>query len=309
MKPLKMSLMFLKPYTNWLILTHYSSLIAEFLTYLASPALLYIKRMGYLKEAIAIDARYKRCKSAWSPHLENSKNFIINALKRCKNFRTVVVLGSGNLLDLPLLQLSQTFEKVILVDIVHLGKTLKTIRKFPNVVAHTCDITETSESIFNLIKSRANTAEHIELPLPKMFHLPETQDNCPDLVISLNIFSQLTVMPREYILKNKASEDGPVLKRWENEVLESHLNSLFALKTNVCLITDFEFIERNHRTQSVNQYYTLTGINLPMPEKTWIWNIAPKGEISKDISIERKVAAFFFSPDKQIISIRHKNIL
>ncbi|MBF0465422.1 MAG: hypothetical protein HQK88_11660 [Nitrospirae bacterium] len=284
-------------------------MIAEFLTYLTTPAPLYVKRMGYLKEAIAIEARYKRCKAAWSPHLENSKNFIINALKRCKAFRTVVVLGSGNLLDLPLLQLSQTFEKVILVDIVHLGKILKTIRKFTNVVSHSCDITETSEIIFNLIKNRTNTTEHIELPMPKMFHLPETQGNCTDLVISLNIFSQLTVMPREYILKNKASEDGTVLKRWENEVLEAHLDALMALKTNVCLITDFEFIERNHRTQSLNQYYTLTGINLPLPEKTWTWNIAPKGEISNDISIERKVAAFFFNPDKQITSVHHKNIL
>ncbi|QWR76800.1 hypothetical protein [Candidatus Magnetomonas plexicatena] len=266
-------------------------MIAEFLTYLTTPAPPYVKRMGYLKEAIAIDARHKRCKSAWSSHLENSKNFIIKSVERCKNFRTVVVLGSGNLLDVPLSQLSEKFEKVILVDIVHLAKTLKIIRKFPNVDTLSCDITGVAEDIFNLTKNR--TQAHIELPEPAKTNLPEIQDNRTDLVISLNILSQLTVMPREYILKNDACEDGSTLKRWEYNVLRAHLDALMATKTNVCLITDFEFIERNHRTQSVNQYYTLTGIELPLPEKTWTWNIAPKGEISKDISIERKVAAYF----------------
>ncbi|MEO5357019.1 MAG: hypothetical protein H7844_06955 [Nitrospirae bacterium YQR-1] len=266
-------------------------MIAEFFTWLTTQCPQYVRAMGYLKEAIAIEARHKRCKRAWSSHLENSKDFIIKSVKRCENLRKVVVLGSGNLLDVPLLQLSQNFDKVVLADIIHLPKTLRGPRKFHNVEALSCDVTAVAGEIYSLCKNRSTKAERIVLPEPKAFFPLEAGT---DLVISLNILSQLTVMPREYILKNNAFEDGTVFKRWEHNVLKAHLDALMSLESNVCLITDFEFTERNHRTETVNHYYTLTGLELPVPERMWNWSIAPQGEISGDISIERKVAAFFF---------------
>ena len=39
-------------------------MILEALTHLMTPAPRYVKKMGYLKEAIAIEARVKRCQSA-----------------------------------------------------------------------------------------------------------------------------------------------------------------------------------------------------------------------------------------------------
>ena len=77
-------------------------MILELLEYLTTDCPRYARRLGYLKEAIAIRARQARLKSAWAPHLENSKDVIREAMDRCGRRRTALVLGSGLLLDIPL---------------------------------------------------------------------------------------------------------------------------------------------------------------------------------------------------------------
>ena len=45
-------------------------MLKELTDYIATPCLPQFRRLGYLKEAVSIMARYRRCRKAWQPHLE-----------------------------------------------------------------------------------------------------------------------------------------------------------------------------------------------------------------------------------------------
>ena len=77
-------------------------MLAEWFRHLSTPCDPKLKRMGYLKELISIDARHKRCFEAWAPHLEHCKKKIILEAAEGIPRRRVTVLGSGLLLDIPL---------------------------------------------------------------------------------------------------------------------------------------------------------------------------------------------------------------
>ncbi len=51
-------------------------MLAEWLRHLTTPCPPKLKRMGYLKELISIDARHKRCFEPWAPHLKHCKQVI-----------------------------------------------------------------------------------------------------------------------------------------------------------------------------------------------------------------------------------------
>ena len=76
-------------------------MLAEWFRHLSTPCDPKLKRMGYLKELISIDARHKRCRGAWAPHLTIAKYIILETAEGIPR-RRVTVLGSGLLLDIPL---------------------------------------------------------------------------------------------------------------------------------------------------------------------------------------------------------------
>ena len=83
------------------------------------------RKLGYLQEAVAIQARYKRHQTRWQPHLDASKAVIRAAMEGPGNKRVAVILGSGALYDVPLDALARTFERVELIDIIHPKKRAK----------------------------------------------------------------------------------------------------------------------------------------------------------------------------------------
>ena len=74
--------------------------------------------MGYLSDQKGIMNRYLNQQGGWDSHLDNSKRFIERSAF-LKNKRSVAVLGSGWLLDVPIDYIAQEFGEVYLVDIAH----------------------------------------------------------------------------------------------------------------------------------------------------------------------------------------------
>ena len=107
-------------------------MLIEWLMHLSTPCSPRLKRMGYLKELIAIEARHRRWRDQWAPHLEHCKKIILQATAGIPHQR-VTVLGSGLLLDVPLVRLCDMFDEVELVDILHLPRVQKRAQFFPNV--------------------------------------------------------------------------------------------------------------------------------------------------------------------------------
>ncbi|MEZ0329748.1 MAG: hypothetical protein ABWK15_09400 [Dissulfuribacterales bacterium] len=259
-------------------------MLREFLTHLLTPAPPHIKEMGYLHELIAISERHKRCRRAWQPHLDFSKDFILQAVNLCADRNKAVILGSGLLLDIPLAELSNAFEEVLLVDIFHLSDTRRTASKYSNVFLLNADIAGIAHSVYR---------HRSIIPVQKTTGFPGCDFNT-SLVISANILSQLSLCPASFLLKKcHASETD--LQNWAKTLVNDHLKRLANLNCTVCLITDHSIIYRDKTGKISAEEDTLHGIKprLKLPgiqiQKEWQWEMATLGEISRYYSVTLKV--------------------
>lgn len=262
-------------------------MIREIITYISAPCLPYAKKMGYLYEAIAMRERHRRNKASWQPHLENTKRFILSSAEKTTKKDKILVLGSGLLLDLPLKDLSELFKEIILADIIHLPETRKTAKKFKNVRLVEHDASGLSERLFMNIRE-----DVMKLPEPEP-HLPENE---ADLVVSLNLLSQLPVVPHVHALKKMADSEGGVsdddIRGWCRMIIASHLSWLRSLPCQTSLISDHSFSRKDRNGIIKEKGSTLYGFNLPEPDESWTWNIAPIGEERKGLSKELHVGAW-----------------
>ena len=213
--------------------------------------------MQYVSDQEGIMRRYIREKQNWDYHLKEIKDFILeSANTKAKN--KVVVLGSGWLLDLPLKELSEIFNEIVLIDIYHPKQIQRKIREFSNVSLQTDDITGGLIDFFYKNKKKKTLISSVD---SFKYLLPKDTD----FVISLNILCQLHLILLDY-LKRFGAYTKQELKALEKQIQISHLGILPQNKT--CLITDFE-------EEIYDEDNTLIGIN-PLLH----FNL-PKGNFSK----------------------------
>ena len=81
-------------------------MLLDLYTSLTTPCSPFIRRMGYLSEAIEMRGRSRRHQAAWLPHIEKTRAFVLSVTEKCRNRDTAIILGSGLLLDVPLAELS-----------------------------------------------------------------------------------------------------------------------------------------------------------------------------------------------------------
>lgn len=263
-------------------------MFAEIFKYLTTQCPPHIKSMGYLKELIALEARFHRCAHLWQPHLEKTKAVISDAVATVENKRKVVVLGSGILADIPLRTLSENFETVVLQDVCFLKSTLKYLHPFSNIVCQTRDITGITDPLHAWEQSGQH-ADH--LPLPTR---PEHDDIAEaDLVISANILSQLPLIPTTYLRRKRPELDEATLKMFCQGIIQSHLAALDTCSGSKCLITE---IERQYcdGTSILETEDPLWGHALNITGETWLWDIAPKSETGMDYNLRNRVTGSFW---------------
>lgn len=256
-------------------------MLHELFQYLRNPGNQFARKLGYSKELIAIDARYRRNKKYWQSHLENSKKVIIEACHRCPEKDTVMILGAGLLYDIPLNFLLDTFKTIYLVDVAFSMQAKKLEKKHNSIKLLTHDLNGLENQV--LIKSQLNTLPRIRACLPKI-------KARPDLIVSANVLSQLYLAPI-HLLDQKGSFSDEQLTGFAKEIVQSHINLLKQQPGIVCLITDhyrFTINEANNREQES----ALLDIQLPEPDYSWPWQLAPKGEISRQQSLETLVYAY-----------------
>ncbi len=243
-------------------------MLSEFFTYLTTSCPRYVRHMDYLSEAIAMRERYRRNLNAWQPHLEHSRRFILDAASRCRERSKVVVLGAGLLLDVPLAELSKMFREVVLLDIVLLPDISREVKKYCNATVIQNDVTNMAEKLYNNIQKGVRGLPEAAPEISPLF------DNA-GLVVSLNILSQLWVMPRVYALGKLPRIDEEKLDDWCRQIVESHYAFLLSFSCPVCLIADHEFIKRDREGAIVGRGTTVAGFPLPEPHASWTWNIVP----------------------------------
>ncbi len=251
-------------------------MITEFITSLLTPAPKWSKHMGFLNESIAIEARARRCREVWKPHQQKTKESILDAIKACDRTRTILVVGSGSCLDIPLTELARIFERVILVDIIHPLKAKK--HGFNHVTHITLDITGQMEALY-----------HNPTSLPE-FYVPDLYHDFSDIdfVLSLNLASQLPIMPIKYLM-HKSSLDENILNQFAKNLIKAHFLWLSGFKCPTALICDktWEKLDLSGKTIEIDD--PLYGL---IPQKNtweWYWDVAPAYETGTEFTHRNRV--------------------
>ncbi|MBC8337650.1 MAG: hypothetical protein H8E39_03070 [Alphaproteobacteria bacterium] len=249
-------------------------MLIEWLHHRATPCDPKLKRMGYLKELIALGARYRRCRHAWAPHLALCQNLILQSMDGIPHGR-VTVLGSGFLLDIPLKALAETFDEVELVDILHMPEVKKRTRVFPNVRLVETDLSGVADATWDYIEQ----GQTGPLPAPRI-NAGFCVDS--DLVVSANLLSQLPLTPMGW-LKKKGYGEGDI-QTFARAVFDHHLEFLSALPGRVCLITETRQMIMDG-DEILEEIDPLFGADLPLSGKKWIWNVALRPEVNRNIDL------------------------
>lgn len=251
-------------------------MLAELVEYLLTPCPAPARKMGYLTEAVAIRARHRRCRAAWQSHLENSRAAILEAATACQGRKCALVLGSGALLDVPVEQLARMFERVVLADLVHPLCARWRVRRLDNVRLASLDVTGTLAALANGPDIPVSTPQDLRDLIRR---------EAPDLLISANILSQLPLLPLRR-LEASGLHAQPELDAFAASLLEEHARLLQEHSGTACLISDIRW----HGISGIVD--PLRGVVLPPPVRTWIWNVAPRPEISRECDVFHEVGFF-----------------
>ena len=197
--------------------------LRAWLDYLAIPVPQHVRQMGYVRELRALRARRNRCREAWRSHLEHTREVVLEAAAQCERRRNALVVGSGLLFDVPLGELSRQFESVVLVDIVHTWSVHREACRFSNVRLVPLDVTGVVARCHALARRRA--------PAP----LPQRPVECFvgegfDLVASVNVLSQLPVVPNGYMSRRIRSLTEAETKEFSRALVVNHLDWLCGLR-------------------------------------------------------------------------------
>jgi len=243
-------------------------MIFEAIRHILTPAPKEVRALGYVREAIAIEARYGRHHTAWASHLARCRLNILAAAKFLPPASTIMIIGSGALHDVPVEALLSEGHKLLLVDIFHLPKVRRRYRKHDRVHFIEQDVTGLVKNLYQR-KIIAKTA----------FTLPRA-----DLVISLNILSQLPIN----LIKYAARHNIALPDNFARDIMSGHLT---LLRPGALLISD---LERRYEKDGVplETEAALPDPGLSTPVDQWDWHIAPGGELDREISLTHQVGCW-----------------
>lgn len=243
----------------------------------------------YINDQFGIIDRYSREKLNWDIHLQNTRQFIINNLNYARENKSVAVLGSGWLLDVPTEILSENFKSVVFFDIVQPEQIKNRITKnFKNIDLKTGDLncgafeTACNARNFNDFCQKLNS-----LPFDNLKKSLEEYD----LVISLNLLNQLDILLCDYLKEKFKIDNEETLLPIRKIIQQNHLDILPVNKT--ILITDGYQTDIDIKTGMEYSksliYCDLKKYNV---SKTWDWIFDTHQQYNPDMNTILKVSAF-----------------
>jgi len=218
-------------------------MIAEALMYARSLPATPAAFRRHLGPAVAYWGHGVRQFRAWTPHLSKMRSLLDTTLDDIPSRRTVAVLGSGPLFDIPIESLARVFDRVLLIDRAHLASIDRRTRRYANI-----------ERIWHDLSSGA---PH---PLAFLNGIAGL-----DWVISSTLVSELG---------RNATESTA------RAAVDAHIDGLSALSCAVTLIADVYTRTMDRAGGLLEEIDLLHGRTLPRPDNRWLWEVAPFGEES-----------------------------
>lgn len=272
-------------------------MLKEWLRSLRTPASSTAREMGYLYESIALEERARRCQKSWEDHVLHCHSVVREAIRRCPQRRQVVVLGSGPLIEIPMRELLQHFQQVVLVDIVQPIAVRKAYGGNGRVLLIEKDMTGIADELSDM-------GSRDPLPVPRF---PDFSYLSPDLTISANLLSQLPLLPCGYLEEKFGTRFSDVdLNTFARALCKSHLDGLTALPGAKLVWTDLETnVLRDDGVLMHTQSLPAEWADWKMLER-WTWSLAPLGEIDRRQRVEMLMGATFFEASEHATEKRGK---
>jgi hypothetical protein len=240
-------------------------MILEALQYAATVPVTRQEFRPFIRSSVSLWSRANRCAKAWAPHEENCKSFIRDTIAEMRQRRTVVVLGSGLLRDVPIIELARTFDTVVLVDLVHLATVRLWVRakRLGNIRLISRDLSGMAEAL----------ADKTPEPLAFLRQVPYL-----DLVVSANIVSQIGVGAWRQLERSGHADPDTIATR----LIKAHLDGLAGLPCRVALLTDTRYELTDRMGGVLEAADLLCGVPAPPAQRHWFWPVAPYGELGRD---------------------------
>ncbi len=243
-------------------------MLAELMLSAVTRAPAPLRKLGLVRESISLWARRNRQRKAWAAHELRCHQAVEQAVAGLRQSRTVVVLGSGLVRDVPIALLCRRFSRVVLVDAVHLPLLRWRMRRHANVTLVTRDLT----GIAGWLCGRADGWTD---PVADF-----VGDPCVDLVISANVLSQLP-LGVEHFLDHHADRAAGLPLDIADRTVGWHLADLGRFRAPVCLLTDTEMRAENRKGEVTERLDLLRGHRVGLRE-CWEWDVAPFGEAARN---------------------------
>jgi hypothetical protein len=254
-------------------------MLAELALQALTPAAPLARRFGLLREGIALWSRGLRQRKAWEPHQARCRAIIAEVAAELPRRRKAVVLGSGPARDIPLDVLCASFDEVVLVDIVHLPLLrLKLWRQ--------AKVSLVSRDLTGAMAWLTGEAEGRQDPLADLI-----ADESVDLVVSANLLSQLAWPVADW-LEDNPDRAATLPDSLPASCIAWHLDDLAGFKGHVCLISDIEMVERDRSGAIHDRLDLMYGVALPKEDESWLWPVAPFGEVERDREYVHRVCAW-----------------
>ena len=170
------------------------------------PDKMILHRMGYYSNQEGIARRYIQEDDNWNIHLSNTRRFILNIVRK-ERPETVTVLGSGWLLDIPMQEILRTGCRVRLVDLIHPPGVVHKLGGETSVSFEHEDITGGLLEMVWMMASGKPVPDTDQI-LQRIAALRYEPPVNPGLVLSVNLLSQLTTLPFEFLQKKKILKAG-----------------------------------------------------------------------------------------------------
>lgn len=252
-------------------------MLAELALRLATPASRMARRLGLVDESVALWSRGVRQRRAWAEHHARCRAVVAQAVAALPRRRTAVILGSGLLRDVPLGLLAANFERVLLIDAVHLPQIRLAMHFRRNV-------TLLSRDLSGVMAWLAGESHDRVEPLADL-----AADPAVDLVVSANLLSQLAWPIEDWLADHP---DATVPDDLPPRCIAWHLADLRRFRGHVILLSDVEMIERDRAGIVTDRLDLMRGVALPPPDESWHWPVAPFGEAARNRESIHRVGAW-----------------
>ena len=125
-----------------------------------------------------------------------------------------------------------------------------------------------------------------------------------DLVASVNVLSQLPVVPNGYMSRRIRSLTEAETRDFSRALVVNHLDWLCGFTGIACLVTD---LERLHLGDCavVSREESLWGITLPEGGRDWLWDLAPRPEMFFHLDVQHRVGGYANFPKRAWLEGMH----